>query len=98
MDPAVEIRRAVETGRVIIGSRQTLKFLKLGKGKLIIVASNCPPELRKAVEYYSKLTGVKLYVFPGKSVDLGIAVGKPYPICLMNVLDPGDSQVLGLVK
>ena len=98
MDAREEIRRAVETGKVILGSRQTLRLLKLGKGKLVIVASNCPKELREAVEYYCKLTGIKLYPFPGGSVELGVVVGKPYPVSLMTVIEPGDSRVLSLVS
>lgn len=96
MDAREEIRRAVETGKVILGSRQTLRLLKLGKGKLVIVASNCPKELKEAAEYYCKLTGIKLYSFPGSSVELGVVVGKPYPVSLMTVIEPGDSRVLSL--
>ncbi len=97
MDVEEEIRRAVETGSVILGSRQTLRFLKLGRGQLVIVASNCPRELREAAEYYCRLTGIKLYSYPKGSVELGVAAGKPYPINLMTVLEPGDSRVLSLV-
>lgn len=96
MDAREEIRRAVETGKVILGSRRTLRLLKLGKGKLVIVASNCPKELKEAAEYYCKLTGIKLYSFPGSSVELGVVVGKPYPVSLMTVIEPGDSRVLSL--
>jgi large subunit ribosomal protein L30e len=96
VDAKEEIRRAAETGKVVFGSRQTLRLLKLGKGKLVIVASNCPSEFREAAEYYCKLTGIRLYVFPGSSVELGVVVGKPYPVSLMTVLDPGDSRVLSL--
>jgi large subunit ribosomal protein L30e len=96
VDAREEIRRAVETGKVILGSRQTLRLLKLGKGKLVIVASNCPKELKEAAEYYCKLTGIKLYSFPGSSVELGVVVGKPYPVSLMTVIEPGDSRVLSL--
>jgi len=96
VDAREEIRRAVETGKVILGSRRTLRLLKLGKGKLVIVASNCPKELKEAAEYYCKLTGIKLYSFPGSSVELGVVVGKPYPVSLMTVIEPGDSRVLSL--
>jgi len=65
MGVAEEIRRAAETGQVVVGSRQTLKLLKLGRGKLVLVSSNCPQELKERVEHYCKLAGIKLYSYPG---------------------------------
>lgn len=98
MDAAEEIHRAAETGQVIVGSRQTLKLLKLGKGKLVLISSNCPQEVRERVEHYCKLAGIKLYSYPGSGVDLGVVMGKPYPVSLAIVLDPGDSRVLSIVS
>lgn len=98
MEAREEIRRAAETGKVVFGSRQSLKLLKLGKAKMVIVASNCPKELRESAEYYAKLSGAKLYHAKDDSVNLGIVVGKPFPVCMMVVLDPGDSKVLSLVQ
>ncbi|MEM2619284.1 MAG: 50S ribosomal protein L30e [Candidatus Hadarchaeales archaeon] len=82
----------------MVGSRQTLKLLKLGRGKLVLVSSNCPQELKERVEHYCKLAGIKLYSYPGTGIELGVVMGKPYPVSLATVLDPGDSRLLSIVS
>ena len=55
-----ELRSALKENSVIIGSKQTIKHLKLKNVKLIVVANNCPVNVKKDIEYYSKLTGIKI--------------------------------------
>ena len=47
MDVASEIRKAVETGKVILGAKQTLKALKIGKAKAVIIAKTAQIPSRK---------------------------------------------------
>ncbi|MEM2890003.1 MAG: 50S ribosomal protein L30e [Candidatus Hadarchaeum sp.] len=89
-----KISQAVATGKVIIGTRRSLKALKSGQAKLIIVASNCAPEALEDAKYYSHLSGVELRVYGGDSTSLGLACGKPFSVDMLVVLDPGDSNIL----
>jgi large subunit ribosomal protein L30e len=92
------IYSAVKTGKVVLGSRRSLNFLKLGKAKLVIVASNAPKDLREVVDYYSKLTLIPVYTYNGTSLDLGRVCGKPFPIMMMAIREPGDSNIMELVE
>lgn len=80
-----ELRTALEEKNIVIGSRQTIKHLKLKKAKLIIVASNCPDNTKKDIEHYSKLTGIKVEKFDGTAKQLGVFCGKPFPIATLAV-------------
>ncbi|KAL2609975.1 hypothetical protein R1flu_028548 [Riccia fluitans] len=53
----------VKSGKFTLGYKSTLKSLRSGKGKLIIIANNCPPLRNSEIEYYAMLskTGVHHY-------------------------------------
>ena len=90
--PSLEtvLKHVVRTGKVIIGSRKTLKYVKLGKVKVVVAASNLPPDLRSDLEYYAKLSNIPIIYFPGTNRDLGTVIGKPFSVAMMGILDPGQ--------
>ena len=94
MDIDRGIRVAVDTGTVTLGSDKSVQALKLGKGKLVIIADNCPEEVREDVMYYSQLSEVPVYTYDGSSVDLGSVCGKPFTVATLIIKDPGDSTIL----
>lgn len=96
MDLNREIRQAVTSGKVILGSDKGLKSLKLGQAKLVILAVKCNEIVRADVEQYAKLAGIPIHIFPGDSTELGIACGKPFLVNMMTVLDPGSSNILNI--
>lgn len=85
MDYKVEIKKALSENRIIIGSRVVLKKLKLGKLKLIVIASNCPENIKNEIEYYSKLSNTRVEVFDGTGRELGVFCGKPFPIAVIGI-------------
>ena len=94
MDVDRGIRVAVDTGDVTLGSEKSIQSLKLGKGKLVVVASNAPKDIIEDVEYYANLSEIPSYVYDGTSVDLGSVCGKPFTVATLIVNDPGDSTIL----
>jgi large subunit ribosomal protein L30e len=91
-----EIRQAITTGKVAIGADRSLKTLKRGQAKLIIVASNCKPNVRADVEHYAKLANLPVYNFDGDGGELGLACGKPFLVSVLAVVEEGSSNILGL--
>lgn len=94
MDLNREIRQAVTTGKVILGSEKSLKALKLGHAKLLILASNCPEIVRADAEHYAKIANIPIHIYPGDSSELGLACGRPFLVSVMAVLEPGSSNIL----
>lgn len=92
------ISTAVKTGKVSFGSNSAVQSAKTGKVKVIIVASNCPAEIRSDLEYYCKLSNVPLIVYKGSSTDLATVCGKPFLVSALTIREPGDSEILRLVK
>ena len=87
------LKQVVRTGKVVIGFRQTLKLIKLGKVKYVVMASNTPDDMKQDVEYYSRLSGVKVIRFPGTNKELGTTVGKPFSVSVMGIADSGQISV-----
>lgn len=82
------LRSVLTTGKVVIGSRQTLDAVKNGKAQVVVLSSNCIPETM------NEMKGVPAINYPGTGVDLGVACGKPFSITALAVLEPGESEIL----
>lgn len=82
------LRNALSTGKVVIGSKQTIDAVKNGKARIVVVASNCREQTLKDIE------GISTIKFPGSGNELGIACGKPFSISTLAVLDAGESEIL----
>ncbi len=89
-----ELRRLLKTGKVVIGAKRSLDAIRLGKAKGVVLATKLPKYIEDDVLYYAKLSGIKVIRFPGSSYELGTAVGKPFPITTIAIIDPGDSNLL----
>ncbi|NOZ83162.1 MAG: 50S ribosomal protein L30e [Euryarchaeota archaeon] len=96
MDLERAIRQAVDTGRVLLGTKQSLQAVRNGEARLVIVAANCPPEAKEDLMRYSKLAGVPVYEYGGSGMELGAVCGKPYVVSMLAVIEAGDSDILEL--
>ena len=92
------ITTAVKTGKVSLGAASAVQNAQTGKAKLIILASNCPKDVRGDVEYYSKLSKVPLVIYKGTSLDLAAVCGKPFSVSALSIREPGDSEILKLTE
>jgi len=96
MEVSRKVAQAMATGKVIMGTDKSLKALKKGQAKLVIVSSNCARDKLEDVKYYSKLANIQLHVFNGDSTSLGLACGKPFSVDMLAVLDQGSSNILSI--
>ena len=80
-----EIQSAVKSNNAILGYRRSIKFAKLNKPKLIVMANNVPDQIRSEIEHTVKLSDSKFEVFNGNSRDLGTFCGKPFPVSVLTI-------------
>jgi len=90
------IGTVVKTGKVQFGANKAVESARLGRAKLIVLASNCPSSLVEDVMRYSKFSNVPVVIYKGSSIDLGAACGKPFTVSALTVREPGDSDILKL--
>ncbi|TVY32225.1 60S ribosomal protein [Lachnellula occidentalis] len=84
----------IKSGKVTLGYKSTLKTLRSGKAKLVIIAGNTPPLRKSELEYYAMLAKCNVHHFAGNNIELGTACGKMFRCSTMAVLDAGDSDIL----
>jgi len=91
------LRIAVRSGKILFGSKSTIRSAVAGRARLIVIASNCPRDIREKLEYYCKLSNIPFIIYPGTSIELGVACGKPFMVASLAIRDPGDSDILKFV-
>ncbi|WP_255334612.1 50S ribosomal protein L30e [Methanosarcina sp. KYL-1] len=82
--------KAMRTGKVIVGANRTIDAAATGTAKLVVLASNCPEDIKKKIQ----ATSVPVLEYTGTSVELGPVCGKPFTIAAMAILDAGESDIL----
>ncbi|MEM2192451.1 MAG: 50S ribosomal protein L30e [Candidatus Hadarchaeales archaeon] len=98
MSVSEELGKAAKSGKLIFGTRKSVKALKNGLAKAVVVAANCPEKIFLDIKHYTKIAKIPLHVFEGDSRGLGIACGKPFTINVVTVVEEGDSNILSAVK
>lgn len=88
----------IKSGKYTLGYQSTLKALRRGQAKLVIIASNTPPLRKSEIEYYAMLAKAHVHLFNGTNNDLGTACGRLFAVGLVTVLDAGDSDILQSVE
>lgn len=84
----------MKSGKYKLGYRETLKTLRQGKAKLVILANNCPPLRKSEIEYYAMLAKTGVHHYTGNNIELGTACGKYFRVCTLSITDPGDSDII----
>ncbi|XP_014244080.1 60S ribosomal protein L30 [Cimex lectularius] len=84
----------MKSGKFVLGFKQTLKTLRQGKARLIIIAKNTPSLRRSEIEYYAMLSKTGVHHYSGNNTELGTACGKYFRVCTLSITDPGDSDII----
>merc|ERR1711934_525407 len=84
----------IKSGKFSLGYKQTLKQLRAGKAKLVIISANCPALRKSEIEYYSMLSKCSVHHYTGTNVDLGTACGKYFRVSCLSILDAGEPTPL----
>lgn len=92
------IRSAYDSGKVVIGLKESMKLIMNGKGKLILVANDCPRNVMNDIMYYSEMSQIRVKVYPQSALRLGETCGRPHPISVMVIEKEGNSKILEFFK
>jgi large subunit ribosomal protein L30e len=84
----------VKTGKVAFGSKAALQNAKTGKAKMIVLAANCPKNIKEQIEYYGKISKVPIMTYKGASIDLAAVCNKLFVISALSIRETGDSEIL----
>ena len=89
-----KLKLVIQSGKYKIGYKNTLKLLRQGQAKLVLIANNCPQIRRTELEYYAVLAKADVHHFEGNNIELGTACGRLFSVSALVITDPGDSDIL----
>lgn len=78
-----ELKSALEKGKVVIGTKESLKAAGAGKIKTLVYAANCPSTIRERLKSVASVHKVEIEQFDGNSVELGTMCGKPFAVSVL---------------
>ena len=96
MDFNRQMTIALKTGKIELGSQSAVTAAKLGRAKLIILASNCPE--KEEIVSDAKGSDIPIYIYKGTSMELGSICGKPFIVDAITVREAGDAEILRLAE
>ena len=89
---------ACKTGKVSYGANTALQNAKTGKAKMIVLATNCPKDIKEQIEYYGKISNVPVVNYKGGSMDLAEVCSKLFIISALSIRETGDSDILKITE
>ncbi|XP_045148692.1 60S ribosomal protein L30-like [Echinops telfairi] len=90
----LRLQLVMKSGKYVLGYKQTLKMIRQGKAKLVILANNCPALRNSEIKYYTMLAKTSVHHYSSHNIELGMACGKYYRVCTLAVTDPGDADMI----
>jgi len=82
-----EVKLKISENKVIFGAERTIKLLKNGKIKRVIIAKNCLDEYKEKIFYYKKLdNNLDVIESDLDREELGKILGVPFLVGVVGVL------------
>ena len=81
-----EIKSALETKKLILGTERVLKELKRGNLSKIFLSSNCPENIMDDINYYVSLNEIQVISLDMHNEDLGIVCKKPFAVSVLGFM------------
>ncbi|MCX8190394.1 MAG: 50S ribosomal protein L30e [Candidatus Diapherotrites archaeon] len=98
METGVEIRRAVDSGKVLIGYRECEKNVLKGIGRLLVVSKQFEKKKIEKLKHIADIAGIPFMYFEGSPAELGAICGKPHTVSTILILDEGKSKIIEIGK
>jgi large subunit ribosomal protein L30e len=93
-----ELRLAFSTGKVQIGSKESIRSLQRNRAKIAIISNNCPKDIKENIKTLGSLGSITVLEHNRDSIELGELCGKPFPVSAIVINEPGDSKILDFIE
>ncbi len=88
-----QIKRAVSTGKVLFGSKETERAILFGEAKYVFISEDLEENTKERFEYLLKLGKVPYKELEYTYKQLGEVLGKDYPVGALAILDAGKAKI-----
>uniref|UniRef100_A0A670ZC87 Large ribosomal subunit protein eL30 n=1 Tax=Pseudonaja textilis TaxID=8673 RepID=A0A670ZC87_PSETE len=66
---ASQFQLVTKSGKYVLGYKQTLKMIRQGKAKLVILINYCPALRKSEIEYYAMLAKTVVHNYNGNNIE-----------------------------
>lgn len=80
-----ELKTGLKEGKLILGTKQTIKSIRAGKVSKVFLASNCPEVIAEDIEHYCAITEVPVEKITIDCAELGSACKKPFYVSVVAI-------------
>ena len=80
-----DIKKIIKEEKAIVGTKEVIKNLKLGKIAKVYVTSNCPAEVKGDIKRYASLSKVEVVQLKQPNDELGVLCKKPFSISVLGL-------------
>ena len=98
IDLTKAITTAVKTGKVSFGANTAIQAAKNGKAKIIVLASNCPKQIKEQIEYFGEISKIPIIAYNGDAMDMAAICTRLFIISALTIREPGDSEILKICE
>ena len=78
-----DIKKALKTEKTIIGTKEVVKNLKLGKVKKVYLTSNAPKDVKESIKRFASLAEAEVVQLRYANDELGALCKKPFSISIL---------------
>ena len=93
-DLANDIRLAVDSGKAVFGVKESIDSIMASTAKVVVVASSNKKDRINDIMHLAKLSNVKVVLFQGNPMNLGVVCGKPHSVSVLSITEAGSSNIL----
>ena len=80
-----DLKEALKEKKVVMGTKSTLRLLKIGKLKKVYTASNCPENIKDDVSHYAKISNIEVVDLKENNEELGTLCKKSFFISVLGI-------------
>lgn len=78
-----DLKTALKEKTLVFGTENAIKKLKNSSATKVFISSNCPENVRKRIEYYTKLGKIELVKLEIPNDEIGLICKKPFSISVL---------------
>jgi len=79
-----ELKQALKEKNLVFGTKATLRNLRQGKAKHVMISSNCPKEARAELEHVAKLSGAETITLDLPDSEIGMISKKRFSVSVLS--------------
>ena len=86
VDVVADLKKLLAQDKLVLGSEGTLKGLRGGRLRTVLLASNCDARVKAEVEHLCRVAGVECVTLLHANEEIGVLCKKPFAISVVGVL------------